>query len=172
MLKVLKTREQFLLYVIFGLVSLSFVFNLIAYPLLQKNRSLDIEISKTRLKLMKCLDVLSRKDELKNISPDFSFGSTAFEQKQDTTVAVLAELEYLSQKAAIKILDIRPQSITRASGTREVSFDLRAEGEIDSYVKFIYEIENSVFLLKLKKIMLRAKPDSSSIEGTFTITQN
>jgi len=172
MLRVLEKREQFLLYVIFGLVSLSLVFNFIAYPLWQSNQSLNREITKTRLKLIKYLEVLNRKDVPENNYPESSPALRALEQQQDTLVAVLAELEVLSQKANIKILDIRPQGITKAAKTQGASLDLRLEGDIEGYLKFIYEIENSVFLLRIKKILLHAKMNSASIEGAFTIMQN
>jgi hypothetical protein len=171
MLRVLKKREQFFLYVIFALICSSLVFNFIAYPLWQKNQSLNSEITRTRLKLIKYQEVLNRKDRLENNYSESSPALRVLEQKQDTVVAVLAELELLSQQANVKILDIRPQSITRASGAREASFDLRLEGDIEGYLKFIYEIENSVFLLRIKKILLHAKVDSESIEGAFTILQ-
>ena len=171
MLRVLGKREQLLLYLIFGLILVSLVFNFIAYPLWQNNQSLNREITMTRFKLVKYQEALNRKAELENIYPESSPALKALEQKQDTVVAVLTELEHLSQKVNLKILDIRPQSIARASGVKEASFDLRLEGDIEAYLKFIYEIENSVFLLRIKKILLHAKADSTSIEGAFTITQ-
>jgi len=170
MLRVLEKRERFLLYVIFGLVSLSLVFNFIAYPLWQSNQGLDREITKTRLRLIKYQEVLNRKDALENNYPGSSPALSTLEQ-QDTLVSVLAELEVLSQKANIKILDIRPQGITGQAKTQGASFDLRLEGDIEGYLKFIYEIENSVFLLRIKKILLHAKMNTASIEGAFTIMQ-
>ncbi len=171
MLMVLGKRERFLLYLIFGLIFSSLVFNFIVYPLWQNNQNLDREITLTGLKLVKYQEVLNRKAELENIYPESSPALRALEQKQDTLVAVLMELEHLSQKVNLKILDIRPQSATRTSEAKEASFDLRLEGDIEAFLNFIYEIENSVFLLRIKKILLHAKADSTSMEGTFTITQ-
>jgi hypothetical protein len=149
----------------------SLILNFIAYPLWQRNRALNSEITKTRLKLIKFLEVLNKKEGGQNFSPESSSDLRALEQKQDTLVAVLAELELLSQKANIKILDIRPQTLTKTHQAKETSFDLRLEGDIEGYIKFIYGIENSVFLLRIKKIQLRAKADSALIDGAFTIVQ-
>lgn len=170
--RVLKKRERFLVYVILGLICSSFIFNFIAYPLWQKNQSLNNEITRTRLKLIKYLEVLNKKEGAQNNYPQSSLGVKTLEQKQDTLVAVLAELELLSQEASVKILDIRPQAITRSSSAKEASFDLRLEGDMEGYIKFIYKIENSLFLLRIKKMQLRAKTDSALIEGAFTITQS
>jgi hypothetical protein len=171
MVKVLKKREQLLLYIILALACFSLFFNFIAYPLWQKNRALSNEIARTKLRLIKYLEILNRKDELEKNHSDASPTLLAFEQKQDTVVSVLAELEHLSKKTNVKILDIRPQSTTRSSKKQAVAFDLRLEGDIEGYLKFIYEIENSVFLLQIKKILLRAKANSPLIEVAFTIIQ-
>lgn len=170
MSRVLKKREQLLLYIIFGLLSASLIFKFVVYPFWQNNQSLNKEIARTKLKLIKYLEVLNRRDALDKY-PDSSPGLTALQHKGDSPVAILAELEHISQKTNVKILDIRPQTITRASRIKEISFDLRTEADIESYLNFIYEIENSIFLLKIKKILLRATAVSAFLEGAFTIMQ-
>lgn len=171
MVKVLKKRERQLVCLIIALVSAGIFFNLFAYPFLQKNQSLNSEIAIAKLKLIKYQEILNRKDELKKNPSERPSGLTVFEQKQDTVVAILAELEHLSKGAGVKILDIRPQNLITASKNENFTFDLRLEGNIEGYLKFIYEIENSVFLLQIKKMLLRAKTVSALIEGSFTVSQ-
>jgi len=102
MSRVLKKREQLLLYIILGLASISLIFNFIAYPFWQNYQRLDKEIARTKLKLIKYLEVLNRKDALNNKSPDSSLGLTALEQKEDSPVAILAELEHISKKTSLE----------------------------------------------------------------------
>jgi hypothetical protein len=80
----------------------------------------------------------------------------------------MANLENLAKGAGIKIVDIRPETSRKSDS---IIIELRTEGSIDSYGKFIYDVETSLFLLKVKRLQLTAKPNTASLEGVFTISQ-
>lgn len=83
----------------------------------------------------------------------------------------MSELENLAKSSNIHILDVRPQSQKKASKYKEIMVDLRTEGKMKDYMKFIYDIENSISLLRIRKIQLNAKSNTTVLEGNISISQ-
>ena len=54
---------------------------------------------------------------------------------------------------------------------KEILIDLRTEGTQEGYLKFFYNIENSLALLRIKKFRLTAKTNTQTLEGSFSISQ-
>lgn len=86
-------------------------------------------------------------------------------------MSILSELELIAQQSGVSIIDIRPQLPKETSAYKEIYIDLRAEGSMQAFLKFIYDIENSLSLLRIKKLQLIAKPNSSILEGIFSISE-
>src|SRR3989338_2540359 len=152
--KALTKREKTTLYLTVGIIGFGLLFNFFLGPVFSKNNKLNREISLTRQKLKKYLVLLEQKDAIQNkYSKIFS-----------------AELENLAKGANVKIMDIRPKF--GAEGSRkELAVDLRTEGSMEGYLKFIYNLENSLLLLKIKEFQLNSKPNTQVLEGLFSIAQ-
>jgi hypothetical protein len=116
---------------------------------------------------------LSQKEKIKNaykkLSDDLSFSSG----EANSLVSALSELERIAQNANIRIIDIRPQSLAKSAGLyKETAIDIRAEGQIKDYLKFIYSLESTFSLLRIKRFQLGAKPNNNQLlEGSFSISQ-
>jgi hypothetical protein len=82
----------------------------------------------------------------------------------------LAEIEALAREANIRIMDIRPQDRQDQGQIGETIIELRAEGNMDSYLKFIHSVENSFLLFKIKKFQLNARQDMQILESNFYIS--
>lgn len=170
MIKVLTKRERIILYVTIGMLVFAISFNFVIAPVLTKNDGLNKEINLARAKLKKYFWLLSQKDY---IQAKFSKFSTTFRisgEKQDTLVSALSELENLAKNANIRIIDVRPQTSRGLDLYKEVLIDLRAEGTMEGYLNFIYNLENSLSLLKIKRFQLTAKPNTPTLEGSFSIS--
>ncbi len=171
MLKVLSKREKIILYVTVAVAVSSVVINFLNGSFWQKNIVLNREIAITRQKLKKSLRLLSQKEAIQNrynrvaLSPDLSM------PQGDVFVATLSELEKMAQDAGVRIVDIRPQDVSKGGGLyKEIAVDLRAEGDIEGYFKFIYNLENSLSLLRVRRFQLSSKANSKSLEGSFSIS--
>lgn len=66
---------------------------------------------------------------------------------------------------------MRPQSQKKTTKYKEIMVDLRTEGEMKDYMRFIYDIENSISLLRIRKIQLNAKSNTTALEGNISISQ-
>lgn len=174
MIKLLKKREKIILYLVIGVVLFSFIFNFIISPVMAKYANLNKEITVTSVKLKKYMALLSQKERIqKKYADEFNSVSSLSEFKQDSLVAALSELQNLAKNADIRIIDLRPQQgvKTVSQPYKEIIIDMRVEGSMDGYFKFIYDIENSLWILRIKKFQLLSKSNSVALDGIFTIAQ-
>lgn len=171
MQRIITKREKIILYITIGVIVFSIGFNFLFMPLLTKNDNLNKEINISRVKLTKYLRLLSQKDSLQTkyskLAQDFKVSS----RQEGALVTTLAELENMAKNSNIRIVDIRPQAPKSADLYKEVIIELRTEGTMESYLGFIYTLENSLLLLRIKKIQLNAKPNTPHLEGIFSISQ-
>ncbi len=171
MAKILNKREKLSLFITVGIIISAVVFNFIIMPILDKFESLGKETMVTRAKLIKYLRLLNQKDEIEKKYKQFSSAISLSGQEHDPFVAVLSELENLAKSSNIRILDVRPQSQKKTTKYKEIMVDLRTEGELKDYMRFIYDIENSISLLRIRKIQLNAKSNTTALEGNISISQ-
>lgn len=168
--KLFTKRENIIFKITLGVAVFSVFFIFSVAPVLRKAEILDKEISLTRMKLIKYTRLLSRAGDIRDKS--VSDPGLVIEGK-DRLLSALSVIEKLAKDANVRILDLRPQN--QKTGARnidnEIIVDIRTEGKIEEYAKFLYEIENSLFLLRVKKLQLDIKPDSQTLEGSFTIAQ-
>ena len=170
MLKVLTKREKTILYTTMGVILFAVVFNLLLYPFFKKNSDLSKEINVSRQKLKNYALLLSQKDAI--LSKYSALASAAkATAAQDPLVTGLAELENMAGESDIRIIDIRPESQVKTQGPyKEALIELRAEGQEENFLKFIYKIENSMSLLKIKKFQLSSRQNTQALEGRFSIS--
>lgn len=168
MIKVLSRRERVILYITIGVIFFAISFNFFIGPIFSRNAQLNKEISLTKAKLKKRLKLINQKDLLQEKYNKFlaNLGSAGLETGGQSNI--LSELEKLAQASAIHIVDIRPQISEGLS--KEKIVDLRTEGTVDGYLKFMYNIEISPLLLNIKRFQLSAK-SASQLEGNFSISQ-
>lgn len=168
MQRILSKREKLILRLLAAILILGIAYNLIE-PLLTKYQNLNLEIKTTEAKLKKYLWLLSSKDKLENKYKELNVSGEAAKDEGDTLVGLLSEIETLAKTSNIRIVDIRPQS-QKGKG-QEKQIDLRAEGAMEDYLKFIYSIESSLLLLDIKRFQLNAKANSELLDGSFSISQ-
>ena len=168
-MRIFNKRERIIAYGIIGLICLWAVSNLFLTPVMNKNDRLDREIQFTVSKLNRYKWLLNNKERLQK-----KYGGRVSGALYAVVpgVSVLSELENMAKDCGISIVDIRPQGAFKdTEPSKGASIDLRAEGSIQDFVKFIYAIENSLSLFNIDKFQLKSKPNSSSLEGSFSIYQ-
>lgn len=172
MIRLLSKREKVILYATVGVIIFVAVFNFLISPILTKNDNLNKEINFNQQKLKKYLWLLNQKEAIQSKHSKFVTITGISGQQEDALVGVLSELENLAKNANIRIIDLIPQQVTpRANLYKESLITLRTEGTIEGYLKFIYNLENSLSLLRIKKFQLSTKPNTPSLEGSFSISR-
>lgn len=164
--------EKIILYLTISVIVFSIGFNFLIAPVLTKNENLNKEINITKVKLKKYLQLLSQKDYIQNKYNKLSVYLKDSTAEKDTLVGALSELENLAKASGVRIIDIRPQSSSKGPDLyKEILIGLKTEGAMEGYLKFIYNLENSPSLLKIKRFQLNAKPNIQVLEGSFSISK-
>jgi hypothetical protein len=151
-------------------VGFSIFFNSALVPVLHKNEILNEKVSLSKRKLISYRRLLSREGKIKNEYSRFFSGVTGPGKQGDPSVAALYILENLAKEAGIRIVDIRPRGGPgEGSAEKNTLFFLRTEGSLEGYVKFMYELENPLSLIRIKSFHLSVKPDARLFEGSFLV---
>jgi len=167
----LTQRENAILAITVALGIFSAIYFFLISPLIGKNSFLDKEINGSRLKLNAHLRVLSRKNNINNRFSKLNSGTDlANNNEKERSTSTFSAIETLAKDAKIAIIDIRPQALRDRGLYKETLIDIKTEGEIEGYFKFIYTLENSL-LLRIKKFQLNSKPGAVSLEGSFSVAQ-
>lgn len=170
MQRILTRREKLILYLTAGVIVFALAYNYLLAPFEQRNASLNKSIVLAGGKLNTYHRLLAQKEHLREKYNKFYSSFAASGREADTVVGALSQLENLAKEANIYIVDIRPQTSAGANPQGEVIINLKAEGAVEGYLKFIYSIEHSALLLKIRKFQLSAKPNSQALDGSFSVS--
>jgi NhaP-type Na+/H+ or K+/H+ antiporter len=169
-MRIVSKRESIILFITIGVVGFSILFNTTLVPVLQKNELLDKKIALSKRKLMSYRRLLSQKEKITNEYSRFFSGAPGQGKQGDASVAELYVLENLAKEEKIRIVEIRPRGgAEEGIAEKKPLFFMRTEGGLDGYVKFIYELENPLSLIRIKSFQLTAKPNAQALEGSFVV---
>jgi hypothetical protein len=162
----LTRRETLIFHLTLAVIILALCLNFLILPALKKNAALNKEISLAQAKLKNYTLLLAQKEKIKNKYDKLGAGLDLSKKNQDSLMSVLSELETYAREGGLRIIDLRPQA---SPNSKVMVVDLKTEGPLEGYIKFIFRIENSLLLLNVEKLRLTAQSDSANLEGNFSI---
>jgi len=171
MQKILTQREKTILFATIGIVFISILYNFTITPVILKNSLLNKDILSTRMKLKKYLVLLSQKQSLQTKYNYLNVEKPPDGVKENSTLITLSEIENMANTAHIRILDIRPQLRKTEGSYDEILIELRTEGSLNDYIKFIYDLENSLLLLRIKRFQFSSRSNSALLEANFSVSK-
>lgn len=172
MIKVLSKREKIFFYTTVGVILFAVIFNIFIAPAINKNDALNSQIRLNRDRLEKYTWLIANKEFIQKKYAKFAPLDETSKEEGTGTVATLADLEKLAINSGVKIVDIRPRQEARGAGSyKENTIELRAEGSLENYMKFIYNLENSLVLLRIKRFQISSRPNSAILDGNFLVAQ-
>lgn len=168
----LKKREFILGYVIVGLVAIGAVSKFLFGPFASKLAVIDRSVVVQEAKLKKGITLIERKEEInKEYEKYASFFSLTGTSEEEAVVAVLKEVEKISRDSGLTIVDMKPQKETKADKfSRQYNLSIKAEGDMEQLVDFLYSLSSSSLLLSVEKMVLSPKTEGSSdLNITLTV---
>lgn len=163
----LNKRETDFFFLTLGALGFILIFTFFIYPIIKKTNLVDDQISSSLIKLNAYKRTLGDADKIKEVVNKFALDFSSLEKQNDPVVSALTEIERISRLSELRLIDIRP--IQSREIKKEVVFDLRTEGKIEDVMKFINNIENSLYLFEIKKFQLNTKPKTDVLECNFSI---
>jgi Tfp pilus assembly protein PilO len=170
--KHISKREKTMFYTAAIVIGAVAVYGLIIEPLWSYWKDLNNSILSKEVQLLKNLKILAQKDTINAIYEKYEENIKMKGSPEEETAVILKEVENVARSSNVYIAAIQPQRVQDMSFYKEYYVELDAEGDITSLTKFIYDLQNSKQILKVKHLQLNPKPDADNIlKGHIIITK-
>lgn len=145
------------------IVGLTLLDRLIVDPINKRIQQIEREIRQDEKQLSLGLRNLSQKDTILSEYDKYSQYFKSFGSEEETTAAMLSEIETLAKKSNMNLSDLKPQTSKDKGFYREYSVDVEAEGAMDSLVSFLYKLNSSPQLLRAEKLRFNSRSKEPSV---------
>ena len=171
-LKNISKREKKLFYVGVAAIVCIIAYVFIFEPIWTNWQTLNKSISAKELKLIKNLRIVAQSDIIAELYDKYAADIRMKGSEQEETAVILREIENIARASNTYISDIKPHKIKDMEFYKEYFVELEAEGDIQNLTKFIYDLQNSKQILKVRYLRLNPKGDSSDmLKGYMIVTK-
>lgn len=148
-------RERKIIFftVTFSIAALCYHFWLDPFFKEWKGLSTEIRVAEARLQKVRLL--LRKKSEIEKAFQKYTAISEG--DSAEAMTGILQEVEALSQKASLEILDMRPLPQKRKGYFKEQGLEVSAEGTAPQFAQFVYSLLESPNSLKIERLELSSK---------------
>lgn len=173
MLKDITKREKLLGAITLAAALAALGYNFIIEPLAVRWNALKEEIREKELLLTKHNRILRNKDVITELNAALS----NYLQKKKLTpeedsAAALSNIEKEARAANVHITNIKPLAIKKFEDYTKFTYRVSSESTMGELAKFIYNLQSSEQLLKVERMVLRAKErDPRAIKAMLHITK-
>ncbi len=169
-LRVLSQREKIFVGLTLMTAAVTFLWGVVLEPLGLRWRTINRQIADNQNYLRKNSALLLGYDALKNNYRDVVGMTALAQQDQDTPAETLAHIQEISAAASCVIKNVKPRAPKALGKYQEAAYEVVAEGGIDQLANFIYQLETSPRMLKIKRFTLLSRSESAQqLKGTFVI---
>lgn len=167
----LKKNEALLLYAVTGLVGLLLIPKVIFGPFHKKLADLTRDVILEEARLKKGTSLVAKKDviirEYEKYATYFSLQGFSDEE---AVANFLKEIEQISRSSGVMILDMKPQKEIKSDKfSKQYLISVKAEGDMQKLVKFLFELQSSQVLFSVEKMAMAPKSEESP-ELSITLT--
>ena len=147
--------------------------NFIIKPLAGQWNSLDKDICGKEFLLKKHNRLLHDKNKIKALHAKYAkYLKTKKLTLEEESAEVLSSVEKLARGADVRITSIKPLAPKLFDSYNKFTFRIATESSLQQLGRFIYDIQSSEQLLKVEKMVLRAKErKADAIKGILHITK-
>lgn len=153
----LSKKEKLGLSIAIGVVLIAFLDRIVVQPIKNRVESLNQKISVCEEELK--MDMLSL-NEKKAISGEYEkyaqYVAKAGSDEEEVA-KILAEVEAIARKSGVQLVDITPQAPREVDFYKEYATEIELGGNMESVMKFLYELNNSPLLLRAQKLRIALK---------------
>jgi len=173
MLKNITKREKGLAVITMSIVFVALAYNFIIEPLAKRWGSMGEEIRGKETLLKKHNRILRDREIIERLHSEYTayFQSEELSPEEESAIA-LSSIEKLARKANARITNIKPLTAKSFGNYNKYTFRVSTESRIDELARFIYDLQSSEQLLKIERMVLRAKArEPNTIKASLNITK-
>lgn len=160
----LNPREKKIGYVVVALLGVMITYHGIIRPMGQKFSSLDDEIFSMQMRLRKAKTLIRQKNDVFEASKKYvNLEKMDAGTDEEEIARLLNFIEQTARKDNASLSDVKPQPVKSDKVTKVYTVELNAEGELNSLMELVYELEHSEQLLKIERVDMSPKEEKSAI---------
>jgi len=164
MLKNITKREKFIGIITISVVFVAIIYNFAIEPLIEQWNTLGEEIRAKESLLRKNNRILRDKDNIERTHSEYTaYFKTEVLSAEEESAKALSSIEKVARNTNVRITNIKPLTIKSFKNYNKYTFRVTTESQIERLCKFIYELQSSQQLLKVERMVLKAKERSPNI---------
>lgn len=158
MLENITKRERYLGLLTVSIAIIALIYNFVIEPLVKQWNALNEEIRDKEVLLTKHTRISRSKDAIERLHSEYA----KYLQKEKLTVdedsaMALSNIEKLARGANVHITNIKPLALKNFENYNKYTFRVTTESSIGELTKFIYDLQSSEQLIRVERVVLRAK---------------
>lgn len=167
-------REKIVFYLTTSAILLLLLDRFVFNPIVVKTKFYGAEIQKQEASIRKNLRILDQKDKIKKEESKYSsfYPSVNKLSKEEEVSLFLKTIENMAKEYSLKIIDLKPIDTETASVSGEYLINLDCEATVDNFMNFVYNIEYSKDILRVKKFTIAPlSPETNTAKFGITISK-
>lgn len=157
-------REKIVLSLAVLFVAVTFLDRLIFGPIINKMKSLKVEIGVLEDEMSKNRRMLAQRERVEKTEKKYAPYAARALSEEEETANLLKLIENMSQQASVYIADLKPAGVKEdAAAVKKFMINVSCEGEMEAIISFMYEIEDADQLLTIGAFTLSPKSRQSSV---------
>ena len=168
----LSVRERNGLVVAFIFVLLALVDRLVVFPITERIKKLNEEIKLEEKRVARNLHNLSQKAEVLKEYQRYADYVKKEKSDEEEIASLLNEIESIASSTRIYLVNMKPQPIKQVDFYKSYAIEMEVEGEMELIIKFLYALQKSEQLIRVKRMRLRLpRPESNVIRAYLSLTK-
>ncbi len=168
----LSKREKYVFYILIAVLIAVFFDRVILRQVMDRLSKLNSEILIQEKKLQKSLYILSQENSITKEHEKYTKHVQQTRSDEEERAGLLSEIEKLARKSSVFLADIKPSLTEKTEPYKKYTVELKIESEIGYIIDFIYQLEKSPRLFRVKDFHLTPKEKkSATLKGRMTITE-
>ena len=167
----LSGRERILVTASLVLAAIAIGYNVVIEPLMRNWKRLNSQIDAKATVLVKDMRLLRMYKRLETEHSKYRDFITTTKKEEELLAHVLSEIENISKKTSCYIANVKPRTTKKVGNYKEISFIVTAEAAVDKLAKFLYAVETSKELLRVRHFAITPKSGrQGTLKSTFHIS--
>jgi len=168
----LNKQEKYLLYASVTVLSLVFFDKVIFSPIMGVLNGLNKKISAHEKELKNSLLVLNKEEFITNNYSEKTGSLGKISSNEEEIADMSSTIERLARKTSVLIQNIKPLSVEEQDLYFKYKIEIEAEADMSKLIDFIYQLEKSPKLYRVKKLSLTSKKkDAKELKVSLLITK-
>lgn len=165
-------KEKRGIYIAIIFISLAFLDRLVVSPINGKIQQINRDIKLSEKQLGQYLRYLLQKERVSKEYQKYLQFVEKIGSDEEEVAKIIGEIEELARRTKIYLVDIKPQSPKEIDFYKEYTVEIEIEGRLEPIVNFLYQINNSLQLLRAEKLRITLKEkEADVIKSSMLITK-